>query len=205
MEKFGDFCALGNGHMNRGSSCGLYSGLWTGSRPHGLGALGKHCLRPLCRDERAFVEVQVSNGDVLAHLEKYSLLRSWGEVGTGAKKMRLEKRVWLSAPSRQRVLRGACRLGEPWASRAWRLAENLASSAGAWWAGCVWFCVGGFLCPWRGTWSSRLKPSCTSWLCPAEPSKKLLYFPLREEASLLLFCWMVVSSSSNIQREKCVL
>lgn len=40
-------------------------------------------------------------------LGKHSPLSSCGEVGIGARKMRLEKTVRPSAPSRQGVLRGA--------------------------------------------------------------------------------------------------
>lgn len=51
-------------------------------------------------------------------LGKHTALRSWGEVGIGARKVRLGKGVQASVPSRRPVLHGARKLGEPRASGA---------------------------------------------------------------------------------------
>lgn len=65
-------------------------------------------------------------------LGKHTSFRRWGEVGAGARKRRLGKRVRPSVPSRQRVLQGARKLGEPPAAGAegWQRTRRLPQARG---------------------------------------------------------------------------
>lgn len=71
--------ASGNRHTDLSPRCGPCSDPWTGSSSSWtwLGVPGKHCFWLTPMDKRAFVEVQVSRGEVLVHNWRKKIYEFW--------------------------------------------------------------------------------------------------------------------------------